>query len=123
MKIKSVLIWPAEKNGGPCLGWHENCENKSEDTHHSEYAAKCICETLLLEGFGCEGRRNGIYPLEARVEVVNDKNETTVVYRCEHRKRPTIDNVDDASSVFPKFSGFKFPNVELYAPKGIGKGY
>ena len=60
--IKSVLVWPREIH----LGWSESAENKSEDTNHSEYAAKCICQTLIRKGFGCDGK---VYPEEARVEV------------------------------------------------------
>jgi hypothetical protein len=60
--IKSILVWPKHIN----LGWHESVENKSEDTHHSEYAAKAVCQTLIREGFGCDGED---YPVEARVEV------------------------------------------------------
>ena len=60
--IKSILVWPKHIN----LGWCEESENKSEDNHHSEYAAKCVCQTLIRKGFGCNRKD---YPVEARVEV------------------------------------------------------
>lgn len=85
MEIKSVLVWPDRKDGGPCLGWADGCENKSDDTHHSATAARSICETLLLEGFGCDGHINGIYALEARVEIDGE-----VVWRCKRRERPEV---------------------------------
>lgn len=66
MKIQSVLVWPKHSDGGPCLGWSEDCENSSEDTHHSPSAAKSVCETLIFEGFGCDRQ---IFPIEARVEI------------------------------------------------------
>jgi hypothetical protein len=60
--IKSILVWPREIR----LGWSESSENKSEDTHHSEYAAKCVYQSLIHEGFGCDRKD---FPVEARVEV------------------------------------------------------
>jgi hypothetical protein len=62
MKIKSILVWPREIN----LGWADCCENKSTDTHHSESAAKAVCQALIREGFGCNRQQ---FPTEARVEV------------------------------------------------------
>ena len=62
MTIKSILVWPREV----CLGWSDESENKSEDTHHSQSAAEAVCLMLIRKGFGCNGQ---IYPVDARVEV------------------------------------------------------
>jgi len=62
MEIKSILVWPKSVS----LGWSEDSENKSEDNNHSPYAAKCVCETLIREGFGCNEQ---VFPEGARVEV------------------------------------------------------
>ena len=62
MTIKSVLIWPREV----FLGWSEDCENKSEDTHHSQEAAESVCLKLIREGLGCNRE---VFPLNARVEI------------------------------------------------------
>jgi hypothetical protein len=62
MTIKSILVWPREV----CLGWSEDCENKSEDTHHSQQAAEAVCLTLISKGLGCDGKH---FPVDARVEV------------------------------------------------------
>lgn len=62
MDTKSIVVWPKEIH----LGWHESCENKSDDSHHSVESAVAVCEILQCKGFGCEGK---FYPESSRVEV------------------------------------------------------
>lgn len=81
--IKSILVWPREIR----LGWSESSENKSEDTHYSEYAAKCICQTLIRQGFGCDHR---VYPEEARVEV-----DGVVKFRYKKGEGYLIDDIEE----------------------------
>lgn len=81
MKIESILVWPKSVN----LGWADTCENKSTDTHHSESAAKSVCQTLIRQGFGCDGR---VFPEEARVEV-----DGKVVFRWTREEGTIIDDV------------------------------
>ena len=81
MKIESILVWPREIR----LGWSDDSENKSTDTHHSESAARSICQTLICQGFGCDGN---IFPTEARVEV-----DGKIVFRWTNADGYVIDEV------------------------------
>ena len=81
MKIESILVWPREI----CLGWSDDSENKSTDTHHNESAAKSVCQTLIHKGFGCDRK---VFPTEARVEV-----DGKVVYRWTNADGYVIDEI------------------------------
>lgn len=85
-KIESILVWPRSV----CLGWADECENKSTDTHHSESAARAVCRTLIAEGFGCNYE---IFPVEARVEVNGE-----VVYRWTESEGETINTIKEKRS-------------------------
>lgn len=104
MNIKSILVWPRTVN----LGWSEDSENKSEDTHHSASAARAVCRTLMRDGFGCDRQ---IFPTEARVEV-----DGVVVFRWTNIEGYLIDNVESQpfslyTSSLPKFT---FLNQRYY---------
>jgi len=93
--IKSILVWPREVR----LGWHESCENKSEDTNHSEYAAKRVCQDLIHEGLGCDGLH---YPIEARVEV-----DGVVKFQWKKDEGYLIDEIDEETITSRYLIGMK----------------
>lgn len=60
---RSCAEWPAD--AGLC------CDLVSKDEHHSEYAAQCVCNTLMREGFG--GNRR-IFPVRVWTERIESEN-------------------------------------------------